>query len=126
MAVVLVVEDHPANLKLARYVLEAAGHVVHAAENALDGLAMADAEHPDVICMDIQLPGMDGFEAIRRLRANPSTRDIPIIALTAYAMPADEAKMIAAGCQGYLAKPYRPAKLLETLAKAMNGAAPPR
>jgi two-component system cell cycle response regulator DivK len=119
MATVLVVEDHLANLKLARYVLEKAGHVVHAAENAPDGLVAAETVRPDLIFMDIQLPGMDGFEAIRRLRANAATRDIPIVALTAYAMPADEAKMIAAGCQGYLAKPYRPSRLLEVLDAAL-------
>jgi two-component system cell cycle response regulator DivK len=119
MAKVLVVEDHVANLKLARYVLERAGHVVIAAENAPDGLVAAQTENPDLIFMDIQLPGMDGFEAIRRLRADATTRAIPIVALTAYAMPADEQRMIDAGCQGYLAKPYRPAKLLEVLGAAL-------
>ena len=120
MANVLVVEDHPANLKLARLILEHAGNTVWSSDNAVDGIRLAAESQPDVIFMDIQLPGMDGFEAIRRLRGDARTRDIPIIALTAYAMPADERRMIDAGCDGYLPKPYRREQLLGVLAEVLE------
>jgi len=115
VALILVVEDHAANLKLARLVLEKAGHEVIAANNATDGIALASCRKPALILMDIQLPGIDGIEATKRLKADASTAAIPVIALTASAMPSDQPRMIAAGCNGYLAKPVRAAVLLATV-----------
>ena len=119
MARILIIEDHPANLKLARLVLESAGYEVVARDNALDGLQAVNDVHPDLILMDIQLPGMDGLEATRRLKADTATVDIPVIALTAFAMRDDARRMHAAGCDGYVAKPYRRADLLKAVGDAL-------
>jgi two-component system cell cycle response regulator DivK len=126
MARILVVEDHPANLKLARLILESAGHEVIASDDAVDGLRMAAEMQPDLVLMDIQLPGMDGLEATRRLKTAPETALIPVIALTAFAMRDDAQKMQAAGCDGYLAKPYRAAQLVEAVNGALAGVASTR
>lgn len=104
-AAILVVEDTPANMTLATLILEKAGYAVLQACNAADGIALARSAAPDLILMDIQLPGMSGLEAARTLKGDPATRAIPIIAMTAFAMKGDEEKMLAAGCDGYLAKP---------------------
>ena len=113
MASVLVIEDNPTNMKLARLILESGGHRVLTADTALTGIAAARSEQPDVILMDIQLPELDGFEATRRLKADAVTEHIPIIAVTAYAMTGDEARIRSAGCDEYVAKPYRRAELLD-------------
>ena len=105
MAKVLIVEDNPANMTLAIFLLESAGHVVINATDAEAGLTLARDEQPDLILMDIQLPGMDGLEATRLLKRDDATRGIPVIALTALAMKGDEARIRAAGCDGYIAKP---------------------
>ena len=105
MATVLVVEDNPANMTLAVFLLESAGHTVLSATNAEAGLTLAREEQPDLILMDIQLPGMDGLEATRLLKQDDATRGIPVIALTALAMKGDEERIRAAGCDGYIAKP---------------------
>ena len=112
MARVLIVEDHPPNLKLARLILESAGYEVLGAESAVDGLGLAVERSPDVILMDIQMPGIDGLEATRRLKAGAQTAAIPVVALTASAMPGDEARIREAGCDDYLTKPFRRAALL--------------
>ena len=105
MARVLVIEDNAANMRLATFVLESAGHVVLGATNAEVGLAVVRDQQPDLVLMDIQLPGMDGLQAAAQLKADPATRAIPIIALTALAMKGDEERIRAAGCDGYIAKP---------------------
>ena len=105
MARVLVIEDNAANMRLATFVLESAGHVVLGATDAEIGLAVVRDQLPDVVLMDIQLPGMDGLQAAALLKADPATRAIPIIALTALAMKGDEERIRAAGCDGYIAKP---------------------
>jgi two-component system cell cycle response regulator DivK len=107
MAKVLIVEDNAANMKLATFLLESAGHTVLSATDAEAGLALARAEQPDLILMDIQLPGMDGLEATVLLKRDEATRAIPVIALTALAMKGDEERIRAAGCDGYIAKPMR-------------------
>ncbi len=102
---ILIVEDNPKNLKLARDVLEFHGFRTVAAENATDGIEMAEAHLPAVILMDIQLPDLDGVSALHRLRELPATARIPVIALTAFAMDADRERFLAAGFDGYLVKP---------------------
>lgn len=102
---VLLIEDNAANMTLATFLLQSAGHDVIAAIDAELGLTLARDEHPDLILMDIQLPGMDGLEATRQLKADPRTAAIPVIALTALTMKGDEGRILAAGCNGYIAKP---------------------
>lgn len=102
---ILIVEDNPRNLKLARDVLRFAGYSTLEAQDAEDGIRLAHAHRPDLILMDVQLPGMDGDEALRRLRESDSTRDIPVVAVTAFAMKHDRDRLLAEGFQGYLVKP---------------------
>ncbi|TDN92851.1 response regulator [Microbacterium sp. BK668] len=101
---ILVVEDNPLNLKLVRGVLRASGFDVIEASTGEDGVARALAEPPDLVLMDLQLPGIDGYEALRRLR-DEGPPDLPVVALTAFAMGEDRAKALAAGFDGYLTKP---------------------
>jgi two-component system cell cycle response regulator DivK len=105
MAKVLIVEDNAANLALATFLLQSAGHTVLSATDAEAGLTLARDEQPNLILMDIQLPGMDGLAATVLLKSDDVTRNIPVIALTALAMKGDEARIRAAGCDGYIAKP---------------------
>ena len=105
MTVILIVEDNPRNLKLVRDLLEHAGHTTLEAATAEDGLALARAHGPDLVLMDVQLPGMDGVQALARLRADPATQAIPVVALTAFAMEDERARFAAAGFDGYLEKP---------------------
>lgn len=119
MAKVLVVEDNPANMTLATFLLENAGHTTLKATDAEAGVALAGAEQPDLILMDIQLPGMDGLKATGLLKADSATRDIPVIALTALAMKGDEARIRAAGCDGYIAKPLSYKDFLETVSRQL-------
>ncbi|RZL30322.1 MAG: response regulator [Rubrivivax sp.] len=102
---VLVVDDNPLNLELARYVLEAGGFVVDEAATVDEAWTRLRAMRPDVMLVDIQLPGTDGLTLVRAVRATPGLQDIPVIAFTAYAMQGDEQRFRAAGCDGYLAKP---------------------
>jgi two-component system cell cycle response regulator DivK len=104
---VLVIEDNPANMKLASMLLTNAGHTVLGAVDAESGLALARAERPDLVLMDIQLPGMEGLAATAILKQDPATAGIPVIALTAMAMKDDEEKSQIAGCDAYIAKPLR-------------------
>ncbi len=104
-AKVLVVEDNPANMKLAALLLRHSGYQVLQADNADAAIACAHQNQPDMILMDVQLPGMDGLEATRLLKADAATRDLTVIALTAFAMKGDEERILAAGCDGYIAKP---------------------
>jgi len=120
MATILIVEDNAANMTLALYVLESAGHRVLTATDAEEGLALARGERPDLILMDIQLPGMDGLEATTQLKRDEITRGIPVIALTALAMKGDEERILAAGCDGYIAKPMRYKELLSTVADHLS------
>ena len=109
---ILVVEDHEDNRQILRDLLGAAGFEMLEAEDGAAGVAAAEREKPDLILMDIQLPVMDGYEATRRIKANPALGQIPIIAVTSYALSGDEAKARAAGCDGYVTKPYSPRQLL--------------
>lgn len=102
---ILIVDDNTVNLKLVRVTLALEGYNVRTATDAEEALAELRTFRPDLILMDLQLPGMDGLELAKRLKANDAMRDILIIAVTAYAMKGDEEKALAAGCDGYLAKP---------------------
>lgn len=115
MAKILVVEDNPTNMKLAAMLLTTAGHTVIKATDAEAGLTMAREEQPNLILMDIQLPGMDGLAATGLLKRDDATRAIPVIALTALAMKGDEERIRAAGCDGYIAKPLAYQNLLATI-----------
>ena len=112
---ILVVEDNPANMKLAVFLLEQAGYIVISAVDAEAGLTLARERHPDLILMDIQLPGMDGLAAILLLKSAEATRRIPVIALTALAMKGDEQRIRDAGCDAYIAKPMRYQEVLATV-----------
>jgi CheY-like chemotaxis protein len=103
--VVLIVEDIPVNLMLAEAVMEGAGYYVISASSAEEAWRLLDSVHPDVILMDLQLPGIDGLTLTRQLKAEPRTAQIPVIALTAHAMKGDEEAALAAGCDGYVSKP---------------------
>jgi two-component system cell cycle response regulator DivK len=120
MAVVLVVEDNRANMELASFLLQSAGHTVLTAATAEAGLVLARSERPDLILMDIQLPGMDGLEAIGILKCDEQTGSIPVIALTALAMKGDEERIRAAGADGYIAKPLRYQEFLATIATKLG------
>ena len=103
--VILVVEDNERNLKLLRDVLEYAGYDVRVARTGEDGVALAVKEPPDLVLMDLQLPGIDGMEALRQLRESPRTADIPVVAVTAQAMKEDRERALDAGFDGYVEKP---------------------
>jgi two-component system cell cycle response regulator DivK len=109
---ILAIEDHEENRRILRLLLQSAGFEMIEALTGEDGVAMAEKERPDLILMDIQLPGLDGYEATRRIKADPALTAIPIIVVTSYALSGDEDKARAAGCDAYVAKPYSPRALL--------------
>ena len=109
---ILVVEDHEENRRIIHDLLTSAGFEMIEALTGEDGVRAAEAERPDLILMDIQLPGLDGYEATRRIKANPALRPIPIIAVTSYALSGDEVKAREAGCDDYVTKPFSPRALL--------------
>jgi CheY-like chemotaxis protein len=102
---ILLVEDNEVNRRLAGFLLRSHGYQVREATTALAAFEMLETDRPDLIVMDIQLPGMDGLEATRKLKEEPATADIPVIAVTSYAMKGDREKALAAGCAGYVTKP---------------------
>jgi two-component system, cell cycle response regulator DivK len=112
MSKILVVEDTEDNRQIVRDLLSSVGYDLVEATDGIEGVAMAEKERPDLILMDIQLPGVDGYEATRRIRAIPAIARIPIIAVTSYALSGDEAKTREAGCDAYVAKPFSPRQLL--------------
>ena len=118
---ILVIEDTEDNRQIVRDLLESAGYALIEALDGIEGVAAAEREHPDLILMDIQLPGIDGYEATRRIRAVPSLATVPIIAVTSYALSGDEAKTRAAGCDGYVAKPFSPRQLLAKIREFLPG-----
>jgi two-component system cell cycle response regulator DivK len=112
MAKLLVVEDNAQNLKLAQLLLQRAGHEVLTATDGEAGLARAREARPDMVLMDVQMPGLDGLQATRQLKADPATAHIRVIALTALAMKGDAERILGAGCDAYLAKPFQYAELV--------------
>jgi two-component system, cell cycle response regulator len=105
---ILIIEDNPANLELMTYLLRSCNYEPAIAEDGETGLKLAARERPDVVLCDIQLPGADGFEVVRRMKADPTTRAVPVVAVTAYAMVGDRDRALAAGFDGYIAKPITP------------------
>ena len=112
---ILVVEDNELNLKLVRCLLHLGNFEVLEAKDAETGIKLARQTTPDLILMDIQLPGMDGLEATRNIRKDPVLKDVPVIALTSYAMQGDEEKAKCAGCTGYIAKPIDTRSFLDVI-----------
>lgn len=122
---ILYVEDNPQNMRLVRKILTAAGYDVLEATEGLVGVALAARECPDLILMDVNLPDINGLEATARLKASPQLAWIPVIAVTANAMHGDREHCIAAGCDGYLAKPVMKSELLSTVATFLSQSTAP-
>ncbi len=120
---VLVVEDNPLNLKLVRDVLRAAGYEVAEAGSGEEGLRVAHESPPDIVLMDLQLPGIDGVETLRRLRLDPAVADVPVVAVTAFAMREDRERAYADGFDGYLAKPISVRALPSQVGRFLTGGA---
>ncbi len=118
---ILLVEDNPVNRRLAEFLLRSQGYQVRAATNAQEAFDTIKAERPDLILMDVQLPGMDGLEATRKLKEEPTTRDIPVVAVTSYAMKGDREKALAAGCSGYITKPIDKDTFVQEVATVLGG-----
>ena len=120
---ILLVEDNEQNRYLATFLLEQAGHRVLHAPNGRAALVSAERAHPDLVLMDIQMPGVDGVEALRRLRANERTAAIPVLAVTAQAMQGDRERFLAEGFDGYLSKPVNVRELIGTVRQHCDGRA---
>jgi two-component system, cell cycle response regulator DivK len=118
---ILIVEDQEDNRAILRDVLSIAGYELIEAVDGGEGVELAQKERPDLILMDIQLPVLDGYEATRRIKANPELKAIPIIAVTSYALSGDEARARAAGCDGYVTKPFSPRQLLAKVREYLPG-----
>jgi two-component system cell cycle response regulator DivK len=117
---VLVIEDNAVNRRLVQFLLKSQGYEVWEATNAPEAFATLAERQPDLILMDIQLPVMDGLTATRQLKADPATRDIPVMAVTSYAMKGDEARALEAGCSAYVTKPIDKTLFLETVSKLLQ------
>ncbi len=120
MKKILLVEDNPNNSYLISYLLKNKGYLIIEARSGEVGVASAIKEKPDLILMDIQLPGIDGLEAVRQIRASESDGKIPIIALTSHAMTGDKQKALLAGCTGYIEKPINPETFLQEIEKYLS------
>jgi len=117
---ILVVEDQEDNRRILRDLLTSADYEMMEAENGEEALVAVAKQRPDLILMDIQLPILDGYEATRRIKADPTLKDVPIIAITAIALSGDEAKARAAGCDDFVPKPYSPRELLANIRKLLR------
>jgi len=120
---ILIVEDQEDNRVIMRDVLSSAGYDLIEAVNGEDGVKLAHSERPDLILMDIQLPIIDGYEATRQIKGSTVLKSIPIIAVTSYALSGDQAKARAAGCDGYVSKPFSPRELLARVREYLSDAA---
>ncbi len=119
--VILIVDDEPRNLKLFRDLLQISGYTTIEATDGEQGVELARARKPDLILMDVQMPVMDGLEATRILKADATTSNIPVLALTSYAMKGDRERILEVGYDGYLAKPLDIKELLKTVAEYLSG-----
>jgi CheY-like chemotaxis protein len=120
MRTVLVIEDNKDNLRIVTYALQRAGYSVIAAESGEEGFALALQEKPVFILMDINLSGIDGLETTKRIRSSEADGNIPIIAITSYAMSGDRERILAAGCNGYFEKPIDPITIVEQIHKLLG------
>jgi len=120
MSLILIVEDNPRNMKLVRDVLQVKGHTTLEATTAEDGIVLANEKIPELVLMDIQLPGMNGIEALKALRANPATARIPVIAVTASVMQHDRKHITEAGFDAYLSKPLDIREFLTTVKRILE------
>lgn len=120
MSLVLIIEDNDKNLELVRDILQAKGYQTLEAGTAESGLAIARSQMPDLVLMDIQLPGMDGIQALKALRANPSTAALPVVAITASVMKADREQIMRAGFDGFIEKPITVRSFLEAVESALG------
>lgn len=120
MKTVLIIEDNEQNAYLARFILESHGFRVLVAGDGVTGIRLATEVQPALVLLDIQLPGMDGYEVARRLRAEPGLQHIPIVAVTSYAMVGDRERVLAAGCSGYIEKPINPDSFLNEVLAFMH------
>ncbi len=118
---ILIVEDEPRNLTLLRDLLQVSGYKTIEATDGEQGVELAKSKKPDLILMDVQMPKMDGLEATRILKADATTSNIPVLALTSYAMKGDKERILEAGCDGYLAKPIDIKELLKIVAEYLSG-----
>ncbi len=124
MSTILIVEDNPKNMKLARDVLQAKGYATLEAVNGEDGVRLALEHHPDLVLMDIQLPVINGIEALRRIRANPGTAAIPVVAFTASVTANDLSRIDAAGFDAFIGKPINLKEFVETVRRVVEGGRP--
>jgi CheY-like chemotaxis protein len=118
---ILLVEDNPVNRRLAQFLLKSKGYEVWEATTVPEAFAVLKERRPDLILMDIQLPAVDGLTATRHLKADPATQDIPVVAVTSYAMKGDETRALEAGCSGYVTKPIDKTLFLDTVARVLAG-----
>jgi CheY-like chemotaxis protein len=118
---ILLVEDNPVNRRLAQFLLKSKGYEVWEATTVPEAFAVLKERRPDLILMDIQLPEVDGLTATRQLKADPATQDIPVVAVTSYAMKGDETRALEAGCSGYVTKPIDKTLFLDTVARVLAG-----
>jgi CheY-like chemotaxis protein len=121
MATILVIEDNRQNRYLVTFLLEREGHTVLQATSGLEGVALAEELHPDLILLDIQLPDIEGYAVAERLRQAPTLDDTPIVAVTSFAMVGDRERALAAGCTGYIEKPIDPMTFLDEVAMHLQG-----
>jgi two-component system, cell cycle response regulator DivK len=121
MKKILVVEDNEKNMYLISFILEKMGHNVIAAKTGEEGVVLALKERPDLILMDIQLPGINGLETTRRIRAAKEGGEVPVIALTSYALVGDREQVLSAGCTGYIEKPINPETIMGEIEKYLSG-----
>ena len=117
---ILVIEDHEDNRRIMRDLLTSAGYEVIEAVTGEEGVTAADTHRPDLILMDVQLPGLDGYEATRRIKANPDLGQIPVIIVTSYALSGDDVKAFEAGCDAYVSKPFSPRELLAKIREFLS------
>jgi len=117
---ILVIEDHEDNRRIMRDLLTSAGYEVIEAVTGEEGVTAAETHRPDLILMDVQLPGLDGYEATRRIKANRSLQKVPIIIVTSYALSGDDVKAFEAGCDAYVSKPFSPRELLAKIREFLS------
>ncbi len=123
MSTVLVIEDNDNNMELITFLLTAHGYETLRAQTGRDGVARALDDQPDFVLLDVQLPDIDGFEVVRSIRNQQASRNLPVIAMTSYAMAGDRERLLAAGCQGYIEKPIDPMRVMDQIKEILRALA---